>query len=81
MVSIPNLGNSFIALLKEGSLAFTIGLIDVMGKGNLFVSINFGAYALETYTALAIIYWVLTIAFERIFKQLEKNFSKGRKTV
>jgi L-cystine transport system permease protein len=81
VVSIPNLGNSFIALLKEGSLAFTIGLIDVMGKGNLFVSINFGAYALETYTALAIIYWVLTIAFERIFKQLEKNFSKGRKTV
>ena len=56
-------------------------MIDVMGKGNLFVSINFGAYALETYTALAIIYWVLTIAFERIFKQLEKNFSKGRKTV
>ncbi len=81
VVSIPNLGNSFIALLKEGSLAFTIGLIDVMGKGNLFVSINFGAYALETYTALAIIYWVLTILFERLFKQLEKHFSKGRKSV
>lgn len=81
VVSIPNLGNSFIALLKEGSLAFTIGLIDIMGKGNLIISLNFGGYALETYIALAIIYWVLTIIFERLFKVIEKQFSKGRKTV
>ena len=33
VVSIPNLGNSVIALLKEGSLAFTIGLIDNFSKG------------------------------------------------
>ena len=81
VVSIPNLGNSFIALLKEGSLAFTIGLIDVMGKGNLLISINFGAYAIETYTALAIIYWVLTFLMEQLFKVIEKKFSKGRKSI
>lgn len=81
LVSIPNLGNSLIGLLKEGSLAYTIGLIDVMGKGNLFVSVNFGAYALETYIALAIIYWTLTILFEQGFKLLEKKMSKGRSSV
>lgn len=81
VVSIPNLGNSVIALLKEGSLAFTIGLIDVMGKGNLLISINFGAYAIETYTALAIIYWVLTFVIEQLFKVIEKKFSKGRKSI
>ena len=81
VVSLPNLGNSLIALLKEGSLAFTIGLIDVMGKGNLIISMNYGAYAVETYTALAIIYWILTILFERLFKLLEKQFSKGRKSL
>lgn len=81
VVSIPNLGNSVIALLKEGSLAFTIGLIDVMGKGNLLISINFGAYAIETYTALAIIYWVLTLVIEQLFKVIEKKFSKGRKSI
>lgn len=81
IVSIPNLGNSLIALLKEGSLAYTIGLIDVMGKGNLFVSVNYGAYALETYIALAVIYWTLTIVIEQLFKQIEKNLSKGRSTV
>ena len=81
VISIPNLGNSFIVLLKEGSLAFTIGLIDVMGKGNLIISLNFGAYALETYIALAIIYWTLTILLEQLFKKIEKHFSKGRKSL
>ena len=79
-VALPNLGNSLIALLKEGSLAYTIGLVDVMGKGNLFISMNFGAYAVETYTALAFIYWMLTISIEQIFGRLEKHFSHGRKT-
>lgn len=81
IVSVPNLGNSLIALLKEGSLAYTIGLIDVMGKGNLFVSVNYGAYALETYIALAVIYWTLTIIIEQLFKQIERKLSKGRTTV
>ena len=81
VISSPNLGNSFIVLLKEGSLAFTIGLIDVMGKGNLIISLNYGAYALETYIALAIIYWTLTILLEQLFKKIEKHFSKGRKSL
>lgn len=81
VVSLPNLGNSLITLLKEGSLAYTIGLIDVMGKGTTLIGINQGAYAIETYIALAIIYWALTIALEQLFKFLEKNFSKGSTSV
>lgn len=81
VVSLPNLGNSLITLLKEGSLAYTIGLIDVMGKGTTLIGINQGAYAIETYIALAIIYWALTIVLEQFFKFLEKNFSKGSTSV
>jgi len=81
VVALPNLGNSLIALLKEGSLAYTIGLIDVMGKGNLIISLNYGGYALETYIALAIIYWSLTLIIENLFKLAEKHFSKGRVNV
>lgn len=77
VVAIPNFGNSLIALLKEGSLAYTIGLIDVMGSGNLIIARNYGAYALETYIALAIIYWSLTLIIEGVFKVLQKHFSKG----
>lgn len=79
VVALPNLGNSLISLFKEGSLAFTIGLIDMMGAGNLVISRNYGAYSLETYLALAVIYWTLTLIIEQIFLHLEKHFSKGRR--
>ena len=78
VVAIPNLGNSLISLIKEGSLAYTIGLIDIMGAGNLFISRNYGGYAIETYIALAIIYWGLTLIIEKVFSILEKSFSRGR---
>ena len=81
VVALPNLGNSLISLFKEGSLAFTIGLIDMMGAGNLIISRNYGAYSLETYLALAVIYWSLTLIIEQIFLRLEKHYSKGRRSL
>ena len=81
VVALPNLGNSLISLFKEGSLAFTIGLIDMMGAGTLIISRNYGAYSLETYLALAVIYWGLTLIIEHIFLRLEKHYSKGRRKI
>jgi L-cystine transport system permease protein len=81
VIALPNLGNSLISLFKEGSLAFTIGLIDMMGAGNLIISRNYGAYSLETYLALAVIYWALTLIIEQIFLRLEKHYSKGRRSL
>lgn len=80
-VALPNFGNSLINLMKDGSLAFTVGLIDMMGKGTLIISKNYGSYALETYIALAIIYWSLTILIEKSFGILERNLSRGKKSV
>lgn len=76
-IALPNLGNSFISLLKEGSLAYTIGFVDLMGQGNLIIARNFGAYAIETYIALALIYWTLTFAAERSFKFAEKKLNSN----
>ena len=78
LYALPNLGNSLISLFKEGTLAFTIGLIDLMGAGNLFIARNYGGYALETYIALALIYWFLTVLVERLFGFAEKKLLKGR---
>ncbi len=78
VIALPNLGNSLISLFKEGSLAFTIGLIDMMGAGNLIISRNYGAYSLETYIALAIIYWLITLLLEQLFLKLEKHYSRGK---
>jgi L-cystine transport system permease protein len=74
-IAIPNLGNTVIALLKEGSLAFTIGLIDIMGQAKIIISLNYGNHALEIYLALAIVYWALTFLTARGAKILEKNLN------
>jgi L-cystine transport system permease protein len=77
-VMIPNIGNSIIALTKEGTLAFTIGFIDVTGRAQLIVSNAFGAHSREIYLGLAIIYLVITLALEAVFRKTELYFSKGR---
>ncbi|MCH1625472.1 amino acid ABC transporter permease [Fredinandcohnia quinoae] len=81
VVALPNFGNSLLELMKEGSLAYTIGLIDIMGKANLIIAGNINAHALEIYIGLSIIYWILSIAIEQTFLKLEKIFSKGKQII
>lgn len=60
-IALPNITTAIINLLKDIALAYTIGLVDLMGAGNLVISRNLGNYSLETYTAVAIIYWILAL--------------------
>ena len=78
IVALPNIINSILTLLKEGSLAYTIGLIDVMGKANLLIARNYEAHALETLLALSFIYWSISITIEKANGLLEQKLSKGR---
>ena len=77
LVALPNFGNATINLLKEGSLAYTIGLIDMIGKGNLIIAQNFGAYGIEVYLAALLIYWVLVLLLEQVFALVEKRLDVG----
>lgn len=79
--ALPNVASSLVALLKEGSLAYTVGLIDMMGQGQLIIARGFGAWALETFLAAAIIYWALTVAIEKAAFVLERRLSRGRKSI
>ncbi|MCM1537982.1 MAG: amino acid ABC transporter permease [bacterium] len=73
VVALPNFANALVNLMKEGSLAYTIGLIDMMGKGQLIIGLHHGSYVLETYLALTILYWILTFLIEKSFGWLEKR--------
>ena len=77
-VMLPNIGNSILALTKEGTLAFTISFIDITGKANLIVSNAFGAHSREIYLGLAIIYLCITLIIELLFRKAEILFSKGK---
>lgn len=78
VVALPNVGNSLLQLIKEGALAYTIGLIDVIGKANLIIASNYNAHALEIFLALSIIYWVISLVLEQLFFYLESIFSRGK---
>ncbi len=77
LVALPNFGNATINLLKEGALAYTIGLIDMIGKGNLIIAQNFGAYGIEVYLAALLIYWGLVLLLEQVFALVEKHLDVG----
>ena len=77
IVALPNFGNATINLLKEGSLAYTIGLIDLIGKGNLIIAQNFGAYGIEIYLACMLVYWAIVLLLEQVFLRVERRIDKG----
>jgi L-cystine transport system permease protein len=81
VVALPNFANMLVNLMKEGALAYTIGLLDVMGEGQMLIGRNQGSYVLETYLAMTLIYWILTVVIEKAFHKIEANLTKGRKLV
>lgn len=76
--ALPNLASIIIGLLKDGSLAFTIGLVDVFGKANLLNNTTFSKYVLEIYAALTLIYWVIAFVVEKISALLDFLLSKEK---
>lgn len=72
VIALPNLGNSLLNLLKEGSLAYTIGLVDLLGAGELIISRAYGASALEVYIAVGLIYWVLSLLLAELILRTEQ---------
>ena len=80
VIALPNIGNSVIGIFKEGALAFTIGVFDLMGRANFIVTKNMGAYARELYIGVALIYWIIVIVMERGQRILSKRLGRFRES-
>ncbi|MGN0157674.1 MAG: amino acid ABC transporter permease [Brotaphodocola sp.] len=78
-IAIPALGNNIIMLFKETSLAFSIGVLDLVGKARAVSSASYGANRLEVYIATGFIFWMICILLEQGSKLVEKMYTKGRK--
>lgn len=77
-IAFPNIANTVIGSLKDTSLAFTIGLMDMMGRGETLISAT--AHALEVYIALSIIYYIIVLILEKGFKVFEKYTNRYQGT-
>ena len=74
-VALPNMTTAILNLMRDAALAYTIGFIDIMGAGNNLISRNLGNYSLETYTAVAVIYWAIALVISFSAQLLEKRLS------
>lgn len=74
--SIPNLTTQIIELIKDTSLAFTIGIIDMMGQVQLIIGNNYGLGMLEVYIVISIIYWMLALIVQGVFTLINKVSEK-----
>lgn len=72
---LPSLANEFITLLKESSVAFTIGLGDLTFGGNLIRSTTYSPFL--PLLAVALIYLILVMILSKLVSLLERRLAKS----
>lgn len=76
--AVPNFGNNLVQLLKDTALAFSIGIMDLMGTANAIQNASYGSTRLESYIAVALIYWALCLIIQCAITVVERVTSRGR---
>ncbi|APA04179.1 MULTISPECIES: amino acid ABC transporter permease [Bacillus amyloliquefaciens group] len=72
--AFPNIGNMVIGFLKDTSLAFSIGVMDMSGRGQTLITSS--NHSLEVYISLSVLYYAAALLFERVFRWAEKRIKK-----
>ena len=70
---IPPLGNEFIAMLKDTSLVAVIGFEELTRRGQLIIARTYGSF--EIWTAVAVIYLIMTLTISRFVAYLERKYN------
>ena len=74
-VAVPSLGNSFVDLVKGSSMAFTIGVTELMASANLAGIATYNFF--EAFFSAAIVYWIITIFINFLQKKLEQRLNRA----
>lgn len=72
-LTLPALGNEFIILLKDTSLVSVIGVVELTQVGRIFSARSF--LVLETWLAVAFVYFVMTYALSQGLRYLERRLA------
>ncbi|MEZ8096474.1 amino acid ABC transporter permease [Photobacterium swingsii] len=74
-IALPSLMNYFIDMIKSTSLAFTLGVAEIMARAQMEASSSFKFF--EAFLAVALIYWVMVILLTRIQYWAENKLNKA----
>ena len=79
-LTIPPLGNQFIAMLKDTSLVAMTGFVwELLWRAQKVGRANFRS--LEALLVAAIFYWIITIIFSAIQDRIEARIAKSERTL
>ncbi|WP_413701651.1 hypothetical protein ACLKMH_08765 [Psychromonas sp. KJ10-10] len=67
--------NYFIDMIKSTSLAFTLGVAEIMAKAQMEASSSFKFF--ESFLAVAFVYWGIVLIFTRLQHILENRLNKA----
>jgi His/Glu/Gln/Arg/opine family amino acid ABC transporter permease subunit len=74
--TLPALGNEFVTLIKETSVAGYIGIRDLTKAGDIIASRTYDYFLPLTITAL--IYLIITLGMTRLLKKFERRTSNAQ---
>ncbi|HIT69099.1 MAG TPA: amino acid ABC transporter permease [Candidatus Aphodomonas merdavium] len=74
-VTLPAMGNEFVAIIKESSILYAVGVYELTYQAYKLASVNY--YYIETLIAAAIIYFVLTYVATWLLTLLERRMRRG----
>jgi len=72
-LSIPGWSNEFTILLKDTSLAFGIGVIELMRQGR-YIQIRDPDLVLPVFLLIAVIYFILVFTANKTLRYMEKKY-------
>ncbi len=70
--SLPASANEYAITIKDTSLAFAIGVVEILQQGKYIVAREYNP--LGVYITIAVIYWIITRAGTRVFAYLEDRY-------
>ncbi|MCE2464733.1 MAG: amino acid ABC transporter permease [Dehalococcoidia bacterium] len=78
---IPAIVGQFIALFKDTSLVYIIGMLDVVEISRAFIQGNpeYLASTKELFLFLGLVFWVFTYSMSYVSRRVEENLGVGRR--
>ena len=74
-VAIPLFLNAFLKNIKGLSLAFTVGVVDILAQARYAAALSYRY--LESYVAAALVYWLICGILQVIFNRVELKLQFG----
>ncbi|MFD0589466.1 amino acid ABC transporter permease [Paenibacillus sp. GCM10027627] len=73
-IALPSLGNTFLVIIKETSLGFTLGLTEMMGQAKLMAADTLKV--METFLSVSLLYLIVALLFGKFQGKLEKKVGR-----